>query len=203
MHGKHYNVKQLEKIVKQNKTCCDAVVLTGGEPTLQDTGCEDVFKIAREYKLATMLNTNGVNTSAILRLIEQNLVDKIAMDVKAPLNVLDYQEQCGVKDRYLSANIANTLHLINKLEVPLELRTTVVGGTYSDEPHIYKLIDDIAKLTSEYHLQEFQDDNILDPKLRGKIVGREKLLEFAHYAKSKGIKKVIVKTKLNGYEEIK
>ena len=202
MHGKHYSSAELEKIVKQNKVCCDSIVLTGGEPTLQDQSCEEIFTLAKKYGYSTMLNTNGSQIMVIMDLVEKGLVDKIAMDVKAPLFVLEYQEMCGIKDDLLNQIIRNNLNIINKMGIPLELRTTVVGGTYSDEPHIYKLIDHISKLTNEYHLQQFEDDHCLDPKLKGKIVSREKLIEFAKYAKMKGIKKVVVKTKMKGYEEI-
>jgi pyruvate formate lyase activating enzyme len=202
MHGKKYSNDKLYKIIRQNKTCCDAVVLTGGEPTLQDQGCEGILRMAKDAGYKTMLNTNGSQPMVILDLVEKGLVDKIAMDVKAPLFTLEYQEMTGTKDAWLHTTIANTLHLINKLDIPIELRTTAVKDTYSYEKYLYKLIEHIAPLTSEWHLQQFDDADCLDKSLKGKVPTREELLPFAQYAKSKGIKKVVLKTKLGGYEEI-
>jgi pyruvate formate lyase activating enzyme len=202
MHGKHYSTKQLEKLVKQNKKCCDAIVLSGGEPTLQDQTCIELFEIARKYELTTMLNTNLTQPMVILDLVERGLVDKIAADVKAPLHSLEYAETCGIKDAYLYSSIACTLQLIKKLDVDIELRTTSMKDSYSYGKYLYKLIDQITPLTSEWHLQQLDDTNTLDPKCKGRVPTREELLPYAQYAKFKGIPKVVLKTKLGGYEEI-
>jgi pyruvate formate lyase activating enzyme len=202
MHGKKYSNDKLYKIIKQNKKCCSAVVLTGGEPTLQDQGCEGILRMAKDAGYKTMLNTNGSQPMVILDLTEKNLIDKIAMDVKAPFFTLEYQEMTGTKDPWLHTTIVNTIHLINKLDVDLELRTTAVKDTYSYGKHLYSLIDQISTLTTEWHLQQFDDTDCLDKSLKGKVPTREELLPFAQYAKSKGIPKVVLKTKLGGYEEI-
>jgi pyruvate formate lyase activating enzyme len=180
----------------------DAVVLSGGEPTLQDQGCEAIFKLAKYYKLETMLNTNLSQPNVIVDLIEKNLVDKIAADVKAPLNSLEYQEMTGTNDAYLNTTIGATIRLINRLEIPLELRTTCIKDSYSDGKHLLKLIDEIAPLTMEWHLQQFDDKDILDPTLKGRVVGKDKLLEYGRYAKSKGIAKVLVVTRQDGFIEL-
>jgi len=78
----------------------DGVVITGGEPTLHADLPEFINKIkALGYKVK--LDTNGTNQEMLEKLINipltrgQNLIDYIAMDLKAPLD--KYEKVTGAK----------------------------------------------------------------------------------------------------------
>ena len=63
----------------------DGVVITGGEPTIQ----KDLYDFVKKIKsmgFSVKLDTNGTNPAIIEKLIKENLLDYIAMDIKAPLN---------------------------------------------------------------------------------------------------------------------
>jgi len=62
----------------------DAVVVTGGEPTLQED-LEPFLEKIRKMGFLIKLDTNGSNPDVLKDLLSANLVDYIAMDIKAPL----------------------------------------------------------------------------------------------------------------------
>ncbi|HRY62996.1 MAG TPA: anaerobic ribonucleoside-triphosphate reductase activating protein, partial [Patescibacteria group bacterium] len=62
----------------------DAVVITGGEPTLQSDLLEFIKKI-KSLGYLVKLDTNGTNPSILKKIIKAHLVDYLAMDIKAPL----------------------------------------------------------------------------------------------------------------------
>lgn len=63
----------------------DGVVITGGEPTLQHDILDFIFKI-RALGFKVKLDTNGTNPDLLRHVLKHELVDYIAMDVKAPLD---------------------------------------------------------------------------------------------------------------------
>ena len=63
----------------------DGLVITGGEPTIQEHLPRFIHKV-RRMRLAIKLDTNGSRPGVIRRLLEEGLLDYIAMDIKAPLD---------------------------------------------------------------------------------------------------------------------
>jgi pyruvate formate lyase activating enzyme len=72
----------------------DGVVVTGGEPTLQPCLANFLERV-RDLGLAIKLDTNGTRPEVVRNLLERELVDFVAMDVKAPFE--RYGEICGVE----------------------------------------------------------------------------------------------------------
>lgn len=67
--------------LSQRKKWIDGIVITGGEPTLQ----EDIFDFCRQVKdmgFAVKLDTNGSRPEIVQGLVNSRLVDYIAMDIK-------------------------------------------------------------------------------------------------------------------------
>lgn len=96
----------------------DGVVITGGEPTIQQDLLPFIKAIkALGYKIK--LNTNGTNPTSLKELIEQNLVDYIAMDLKGPFT--SSASICGT-DSFLD-NIKKSIDLIASSMIPHEFRT--------------------------------------------------------------------------------
>lgn len=144
--------------LEKRKNKLDAVVVTGGEPTLQPDLLEFLKKIKMMGYLIK-LDTNGSHPDIIEKAIEQKLVDYLAMDVKAPLE--KYRE---ITNFDIEQNkIRHSIESIMNSRVDYEFRTTVIESQLSKEDilEIGKLING-AKL---YVLQRFVSSNILDPKL--------------------------------------
>lgn len=136
----------------------DGVVITGGEPTLQ-SGLYDFIKEIKQMRFEVKLDTNGTNPKIIEHLIKDNLLDYIAMDIKAPIEKYDLITCVNTnKD-----NILKTIELIKNSKVDYEFRTTVLKSQLS-----YENFDQIGHMiegAKRYYLQKFVPAEILDKKL--------------------------------------
>lgn len=140
----------------------DGVSITGGEPTLHG---EKLVQFVRELKaldVNVMLETNGTRPKWVGRLIDEGLLDAVAMDVKAPLTNEDYRR---VARRPVdSEKIRSSVHRIVDSGLPHEFRTTLVPDLIGE--------DDLKRMAPELEgadkmaLQNFQPDNCLDEELR-------------------------------------
>lgn len=97
----------------------DAVVISGGEPTLQ-ADLEDFLRKVRALGYPIKLDTNGTRPDVLARLIEEGLVDFVAMDVKAPR--ARYEEICGPVD---TDAIDASIQMLLMGYVDYEFRTTL------------------------------------------------------------------------------
>ncbi|MDI3546549.1 MAG: pyruvate formate lyase activating enzyme [Halanaerobiales bacterium] len=190
--GTYFPVDNLLSFLQKRKGLIDGISITGGEPTLQP----DLIELAREIKafgLRIKLDTNGTNPAILKRLIVNNLLDYIAMDVKAPLSKYEVITGRGK----LSDQIKQSIELIKEAGtgqagIEYEFRTTVVPGLHE--------IDDIKQIGlmirsgAKYYLQNFRPVNTLDPELM-KVNGfpPTKLIQFAE-AISPYVKQVEIRT---------
>lgn len=135
----------------------DAVVLTGGEPTIHG---EELINFAREIKelgFKVKLDTNGSNPDIIHKLIEQKLIDYIAMDIKS--DAIHYDKACGVE--VSMHDILLSISIIMSSGLPYEFRTTIVPGLHDDKT--IKGIASMIKGAPKYAIQQFKPINTLDP----------------------------------------
>ena len=109
--------------LKSRKGLLDAVVFTGGEPTLEPN-LKKHIKAVKELGFLVKLDTNGTNPEIVEDLIQDNLLDYIAMDIK---NCPDkYHLTCGVKQVDLE-KIKKSISIIMNSGVDYEFRTTLVN----------------------------------------------------------------------------
>ena len=101
------------------KNQLDAVVITGGEPTLQPDIIEFIKQI-KKMKFLVKLDTNGSNSQVLEDIINQKLVDFIAMDIKAPFD--KYNLVCCVAVDIFS--IKQSINLIKNSGIDFLFRTT-------------------------------------------------------------------------------
>ncbi len=137
----------------------DGVVITGGEPTIQPDLSEFIHRIIA-MDILVKLDTNGSRPEVLRRLLEEKLIDYIAMDIKAPLDI--YDRLTGVQTPI--RRIEESVELIAGSGIAHEFRTTVVEPLLLPEDvlSIRKLIPP----TSTHHQQKFRPEHALDPALR-------------------------------------
>ncbi len=145
-------------VLQKRRGRLGGLVITGGEPTLQK-GLTNFIRKIRSMDLSIKLDTNGSRPWILEKLINEGLLDFIAMDIKAPPE----------KYRLLSGRqvefdlIAKSIELIAKSQVRHLFRTTFVRALLNE--------DDIAAIrclipeNSRYITQRFHAEHALDQKL--------------------------------------
>ena len=101
------------------KGLLNAVVITGGEPTLHPE-LQGFLQDLKAVGTAVKLDTNGSRPEVIAELLDKALVDYIAMDIKAPLE--KYRRLCGVPVD--TEAICRSMDIIYTSGVPHHFRTT-------------------------------------------------------------------------------
>jgi pyruvate formate lyase activating enzyme len=137
----------------------DGVVITGGEPTLQG-GLIPFLRRVREHGLDVKLDTNGYRPDVLVALLDEGLVDYVALDVKAPPK--KYPLLAGRMDLDV-ARLERSIALLRDSGFSYEFRTTVVPGLL-DEGDVGEIARWIAGV-ERYVLQQFRSLCTLDPAL--------------------------------------
>lgn len=73
------------EFLNKRKGKLDGVVITGGEPTLHNKDLIEFIKKVKSLGFLVKLDTNGTHPDVLQELLNENLLDYIAMDIKAPL----------------------------------------------------------------------------------------------------------------------
>ena len=139
----------------------DAVVVCGGEPTLQPDLLPFLEKI-KSFGFLTKLDTNGSDSTTLRRVVEKRLIDYVALDVKAPLESEAYATVVGLslddfKNRVGLTTILYSIELLVKGSVQFELRTTVVPGIH-DKENLVRLAKQLQDLFSVILRRSASDD---------------------------------------------
>ncbi len=128
----------------------EAVVVSGGEPTLQN-GLPDFLRKVKSLDYKVKLDTNGTNPMMLIELIDEKLVDYIAMDIKASKD--DYLNITGINYNYVKDSIA----LISSFEQH-EFRTTLYPKlTIKDINSILNHID-----SKKFYIQKYRPNGPTD-----------------------------------------
>jgi len=176
------NEENALKILETRKKFVDAVVVTGGEPTLHRE-IPKFLKKLKERNFAVKLDTNGFYP----HILEECLpyVDYVALDVKTSLEKYAKLGANGTTDLLQSVEILKT----GKVEY--EFRTTVVPGfvTAEDIPYIGKLVEN----AKTFVFQQFVPEDALEKTFRAlKPYPPKQIGEFAEVMK-KYVKNVILR----------
>lgn len=135
----------------KRKKMLDGVCITGGEPLLQKD-IEVFIKKIKALGFLVKLDTNGSFPNKLKNLVENKLVDYVAMDIK---NCKDkYAQTCGVKNMRLD-NIEESVNYLLNGKVEYEFRTTIVKDFHTKQD-ILKIAQSIKK-AKKYYLQGFVD----------------------------------------------
>lgn len=111
----------IDEFLNSRKDMLDAVVITGGEPTMQPDLIPFMLKI-KEKRFKLKLDTNGSSPEVITKVLRAGLVDYFAVDYKAPS--ARYPEIAGGKAG--GETVLNTIRLLLESRADFEVRTTVI-----------------------------------------------------------------------------
>lgn len=169
-----FSEEEIFEYLNLRKNILDGVVITGGEPTVQKDLKAFIKKI-KDLGLLVKLDTNGGNPKVLQELIDEKLVDYVAMDIKNIFN--KYNITAGKKINL--DNIKKSIEILKASKIDYEFRTTIIKEMHS--------LDDIVSIcklvgNAKYYLQNFEDsENVIDHSLHG--FSREELLFIDKYLK--------------------
>ena len=142
--------------LETRKGLLDGVVISGGEPTLHNNLLRLCQKI-KEMGFALKLDTNGSRPKCIQEIINRQLVDYIAMDIKTD----PYRHGPCFKEDFESTRVLVSIRIIMESNIPYEFRTTCVQQII-DEEKISNISKEI-KGARLYALQKYHPAKILHP----------------------------------------
>ena len=153
-------------LLKRQKGWIDGVVFTGGEPTLQP-GLADMIRRAREYDVEVKLHTNGTRPEVVAALLEEGLLDCLALDYKAPLDERFFAV-AGIAEKpdTLEA-VRETFALAKTSGVEREYHTTLNPRFVTAET-LAEMADELEP-GGLWLLQQYESDDCLAPSLAGGI----------------------------------
>lgn len=133
----------------------EGVCITGGEPLIQD-GLVDFIRKVRELGFCVKLDTNGSVPEILEYVVQEKLVDYVAMDIKNSPEL--YGITVGIEDLDLS-NIERSKNFLINSDVDFEFRTTVVRQFHSQES--LEALSEWIVGAKRYYLQSFKDSGDL------------------------------------------
>lgn len=145
------------EFLKKRKNILDGLVISGGEPTIQKDLEQFIIKV-KALGYAVKLDTNGSNPLVIKKLIDKNLIDYIAMDVK---NVFEDYDKV-IKKKFDINKIKESIEIIKNSGISCEFRITIIKN-YHNIKNITKICDYLGKNVKIY-LQNFEDSQDVKDK---------------------------------------
>jgi pyruvate formate lyase activating enzyme len=169
--------KDFFNFLKKRKGLIEGVVICGGEPSLNKElpkFCQKIKKLGYLVKL----DTNGSNPKLLEKLIDEKLIDYVAMDIKGPKE--KYYKIVGMlegENEKLIKKIEKSINILKEGKVEYEFRSTIVPvlHTKADVIEMAKWI----RGAKRYYLQNFRPEKTIDPEFEKiKPYPQEFLLEI-------------------------
>ena len=150
-----FSEREILDFLDTRRGILDGVAVTGGEPLLQPD-LPDFLRKVRAAGFLVKLDTNGFFPDRLAALLDEGLLDYVAMDVKN--SAAKYAATCGREDLDLTP-AEKSVDLLLGSGIDFEFRTTVIRE--------YHTVGDIAAIARRiagaprYYLQAFKDSGVL------------------------------------------
>jgi pyruvate formate lyase activating enzyme len=145
--------EKILSFLNSRKNLLDAVVFSGGECVLH----KNIIQLIAEVKkmgFLVKIDTNGSSPEVIQKLLNQNLIDYIALDYKAPTSKFQAITQSDLYDSF-----EKTLDLILKTTIPFEVRTTYHSDLLTEQDLASMVLYlEKKKYVGNYYIQYFRND---------------------------------------------
>ena len=152
--GETYTGDVILEYLERRSAFLDGLVVSGGEPTLHNDLPAFIRKV-RELGLMVKLDTNGSRPEVLAGLLEEGLLDYVAMDIKAPL------EKYGLLGFDGTEPIEESIKILDVSNIDHEFRTTCARAIIADDD--FRKMADILDPEAKWYLQPFNPAKTLDP----------------------------------------
>ncbi|WP_406656475.1 anaerobic ribonucleoside-triphosphate reductase activating protein [Methanolobus sp. ZRKC2] len=213
------DVSVLEAAVKKSRPFVSSMVLSGGEPLIQKKASMHLARFAKSNGLLVGVHTCGFYPKVVAEMIDESLVDKFFVDVKAPLDnfgmytkaigFCEPQEACDcirVNPEEVVKKVSESILTVIQSDVDLELRTTAIRDFIGNADDISKIAASILKLTGRkdipYVIQQGIPEHAMLESMRDTLpYNRDEMLELASVA-HEFLDNVWIRTKEKGNEKV-
>lgn len=137
------------KYLSIRKGMVDAVVISGGEPTLMPD-LKEKITVIKAMGFLVKLDTNGTHPEVLKDLIDSKLIDYVAMDIKNSPS--KYAITSGVINPFIE-EIKQSIEILKCSNIPFEFRTTLVNEFHDEES--IKEMGEFIKGSPKLFLQKF------------------------------------------------
>ena len=187
--GEDINEEELFRFLNKRSGVIEGVCITGGEPTIYKELPEFIRKIKEigTYNqntqddnakgLLVKLDTNGTNPEMIRYLIDNKLIDYIAMDVKSSED--GYCKAIGLDNKEIATiinSVKQSIKIIMDSGIEYEFRTTIVNPIHSEREIIG--IGNLIYGADRYFIQSFLDSEYVKDHTLASY-DKDTLLDFA------------------------
>ena len=155
--GQELTEEDVFTFLKTRKGKLDGVVITGGEPTMHSDLVSVIGQI-KKMGFKVKLDSNGTNPEVLKKVISEELVDCIAMDIKSPLRSYNQTVSAAVD----IDSIKKSIDLLINSSIDYEFRTTLIKCLV--EPEDVVEIGKEIQGAKRYYLQKFIPTKILNPQ---------------------------------------
>lgn len=164
---------EIYSYLEKRKGMIEAVAITGGEPTLHPE-IKDFMKKVREMGFFVKLDTNGTNPAFLRKLLDEGLVDYVAMDFKTSLENYDrvFAKSSAVE------SFRESLKMLSTSSIDWEVRTTCVPSVVREEDFgNIKAVMDSLGVKYKWYLQAFNPAVTLDEDYHEQLAYEQGFLE--------------------------
>jgi pyruvate formate lyase activating enzyme len=160
-----FSFDDFQGFFKSRANLLKGIVLCGGEPTLHkeiENSAEELKNMGYKIKL----DTNGTKPKVVKKLIENHLIDYVALDFKAPKKKFEIVTKSKEWDAFVE-----TLGILVNSSIEYEVRTTFYGGLLEirDIETICDILENVG-FDKKYYLQ----NALCDTHTLGNIIEGEK-----------------------------
>lgn len=166
----------LANFLDSRKNWLEATCVSGGEPLIHED-IASIFQVLKDRNLQTKLDTNGSFPQRLENLIQEGLLDFVAMDIKVPRG--RYREVTGFEGDL--EDIQASIEIIKESSVEHVFRTTFVPGLIDTED--VRRIGEWLDGNVRFCVQAFVPGKTIDEAYQDrKPYPQEKLREFVRLA---------------------
>ncbi len=178
--------KEILDYLTLRKNVLNGVTISGGEPTVQKD-LKDFIKKVKEIGYDVKLDTNGLNNKVLENLVNENLIDYVAMDIKNALP--KYSKTSGI-EKISTDNFLNSIEFLKaQKKIDYEFRTTIIEEHHSlqDVLDIINLIGDSKYFLQNFKMSEFVTDKSLHEISEEKLLLWNEILKTFKNVKIRGM----------------
>lgn len=175
--------EEIFEFLEKRRGLLDGVAISGGEPTMQED-LSDFIRRCKKMGFLIKLDTNGTNPGVLRELLQENLIDFVAMDIKGPL---EKYSQIAARPIDIDA-IRESIDLIRT--VPHEFRTTIVRGQLV--PEDFESIGQLVHGADRFALQYFVPGTTVSPQFNKRESFTKQEMDQARDIMSRHVQECVV-----------